>query len=119
MASVQSDTSSSERGPSRRKRGNTRKAQGLRRKPSSGANLILAAALIVVGAFAVYWVLDIHARYTLSLQSPLKVRLQWPLVVAPRSKSEEAYEAQLDQKRPLTAYQQYTCEKLVAHAVSR
>ena len=60
---------------------------------------------------AVYWVLTIHARYTFSLQSPLHVHMRWPLVVARRISSEEAAQAQLDQHRPLTAYQQYACFK--------
>jgi hypothetical protein len=68
---------------------------------------VLLAA--VVGTLAVF---AIRARYTFSLQSPVRVRLQWPLVIAARTPSEYAAEAQADQfGRRLTAYQQYACNK--------
>jgi len=112
MASAQSEADSYERGRARKKR--SRKTLGLRRNASSGGNLVIAILLIAAGAFVVYWALEIHARYTLSLQAPFRMRLQWPLVVAHRVDSEEAHQAQLDQRRPLTAYQQYTCRKFGA-----
>jgi hypothetical protein len=85
---------------------------------------LVAILLFVAGAFLVYWAFDIHAHYALSLQSPMKVHLQWPFVVERRSNSEAEYGAQLDQRRPLTAYQQYTCRKFgpacrVALAIQR
>jgi hypothetical protein len=115
MAIVPSDTKR------RRSRGKT---LAIRRKPANGASLPLGILLLTVGAFAVYWVLDIHARYTFSLQAPVRLRLEWPLVMARRTNSADAYAAQLDQHRPLTAYQQYTCQKFgdacrVALAIQR
>jgi hypothetical protein len=58
------------------------------------------------------------------VQSPVKLRFEWPLVIARRANSADAYDAQLDQRRPLTAYQQYTCSKFgsacrVALAIQR
>jgi hypothetical protein len=70
-------------------------------------------------------VFTIHERYTFSLQSPVRVRLQWPLVIAARSPSEDAAESQADQfGHRLTAYQQYACNKFgsacrVALAIQR
>ncbi len=67
----------------------------------------------------------LQARYTFTLQSPLRLRFQWPLVVAPRTSAEETGAAQGDQfGRRLTAYQQYACNKFgsacrVALAVQR
>ena len=44
--------------------------------------------------------------------SLLRIRLQWPLVIAPRVSAEEAGAAQSDQfGRRLTAHQQYACNK--------
>jgi hypothetical protein len=54
--------------------------------------------------------LVLHAQFTFTLQSPLLVRFQRPLVIAPRNSTEEADEAQSDQfGRSLTADQQYAC----------
>jgi hypothetical protein len=81
--------------------------------------LFLLAAAIGVAAFV------LQTQYTFSLQSPVRIRFQWPLVVAPRDSAEEAGEAQGDQSgRRLTAYQQYACNKFgsacrVALAVQR
>ena len=67
----------------------------------------------------------LQSQYTLTLQSPFRVRFQWPLVVAPRISPEEAGAAQADQfGRRLTAYQQYACNKFgsacrIALAVQR
>jgi len=42
----------------------------------------------------------------------MRIRLQWPLVIAPRDSVDEAGAAQADQfGRKLTAYQQYACDK--------
>ncbi len=73
----------------------------------------------------IYEVVQFQAQYTVSLQSPFRIRLQWPLVIARRIRSEGASEAQADQNgRPLTAYQQYACRKFgdacrVALAIQR
>jgi hypothetical protein len=67
----------------------------------------------------------LEAQYTFTLQSPLRIRFQWPLVIAPRNSTEEAGAAQGDQfGRRLTAYQQYACNKFgsvcrIALAVQR
>ncbi len=94
-----------------------RRAQEIRksraRQPSPCQWLSRRGAIfvVVVGALIVYWALQIHERYTISLQSPVHLRLHWPLVIARRMVSEQANQAQLDQHRPLSAYQQYACLK--------
>ncbi len=55
--------------------------------------------------------MEIHAHYTFSLQSPVRVRLQSPLVVSRRTETIPAHIAQVDQHHPLNAYQQYACQK--------
>ena len=84
----------------------------------AGVLAFLAAALGVgIGAF--------HAEYAVSLQSPLLLRLRWPLLIAPRDSVQETGAAQSDQfGRRLTAYQQYACNKFgpacrIALAVQR
>jgi len=99
------------------KRGRRSKPQGI---PARfwGLLLLLAAA---TGVAAVV----LQARYTFTLQTPVRLRFQWPLVIAPRDSAEEAGAAQGDQLgRRLTAYQQYACNKFgpacrVALAVQR
>jgi len=96
-----------------------RKARPARTRTRLPGVLILLA--IVTGGF----VAVLQARYTLSLQSPVEMRLQWPLVLAQRRSPEETREAQQDQSgHRLTAYQQYACNKFgaacrVALAVQR
>ena len=100
-----------------------------KRSPSHSHNptakdILLAAFVLIAGALLVYWALQIHAHYTFSLQSPVQVRWHWPIVVARRMSSEDALQAQLDQHRALTAYQEYTCLKFgpacrVALAIQR
>jgi hypothetical protein len=122
MASAHSETTNTrERPPARKKRGKRLPSGRLNPSP---ANFASAIFLVVAGAFAVYWTLQIHARYTFSWQLPVRIRFEWPLVVARRMNSEDAYQAQLDQRRPLTAYQQYACLKFgpacrVALAIQR
>jgi len=83
-----------------------------------GIFLILAAG---IGVAAVV----VESQYTCTLQSPVRVRLQWPLVIAPRDWAEEAAAARRDQLGVrLTAYQQYACNKFgpacrIALAVQR
>lgn len=101
----------------------TRRTGGADRGPSP-LHLASALFLVIAGAALVYWALQIHAHYTISLQSPIRLQLRWPLVVARRMISEEANEAQMDQHRALTAYQEYTCLKFgqacrVALAIQR
>lgn len=55
------------------------------------------------------------SRYTVNLQSPIKIHLQWPLVIAERIRSKDAEEARADQHgRRLSAWQQYACRKFGA-----
>jgi len=56
-----------------------------------------------------------HNYYTLSFQSPVRLSFQWPVVIAERTSSESAIEAQTDQNgRRLSAWQQYACKKFGA-----
>jgi hypothetical protein len=105
-----------------------RKRKGPRRTsrahPPSGRTQILAAfALLgVIASFAIGLLLD---RYTFSLQWPLLVHFQSPLVMSEKSPKDEADAVQIDQQgRHLTAYQQYACRKFgsacrVALAIQR
>jgi hypothetical protein len=83
-------------------------------KRSSGWGVILSLTALVLGSALVYCVLEFHATYAISLQSPVKIRFEWPLVVARRTETPDAYAAQTDQSHPLTAYQQYACRKFGA-----
>ena len=40
-----------------------------------------------MGTVLVYAVFEFHATYTVSLQSPVKIRFEWPLVVARRAET--------------------------------
>jgi hypothetical protein len=79
----------------------------------------------LVAATTTLAVLVLRSQYTFSLQSPVRVHFQWPLVVAAKTAGEDALEAQTDQfGRSLTAYQQYACNKFgsacrVALAIQR
>jgi hypothetical protein len=53
-----------------------------------------------------------NSRYAVSFQSPVRIRLQWPIVVSDRIISAGAEEARSDQQgQRLTAWQQYACRK--------
>jgi hypothetical protein len=86
---------------------------------------VVGGALFLVVLTTTLAVLVLRIDYTLSLQSPLQVRLQWPLVVAPRTSGNDTLQAQADQfGHRLTAYQQYACNKFgpacrVALAIQR
>ncbi|HZU28565.1 MAG TPA: hypothetical protein VFA04_23775 [Bryobacteraceae bacterium] len=68
--------------------------------------LTLAAMIAVPMA---WW---FHQEYTLSLQSPVRLRFQSPFVVARRMITDSAAAAQADQHgRRLSAWQQYACRK--------
>jgi len=102
-------------------------ANRVRRKPKKPVFVpgrlfgLLAIVAFLVGIAGVAF----QARYSMSWQSPVRARLQWPLVVAPRTSGEETAEAQADQSgHRLTAYQQYACNKFgsacrIALAVQR
>jgi len=80
--------------------------------------LVSALILIPLGLW-------FHSRYTVSIQSPILLRLQSPVVVAERLTSDGATEAQADQHgRRLSAWQQYACRQFgpdcrVALAIQR
>jgi hypothetical protein len=66
----------------------------------------------VIATGLLWW---FHSEYTVSLQSPLEVRLQWPLVIAERITSDGAERARADQRgRRLSAWQEYACQKFGA-----
>lgn len=72
--------------------------------------------VVVQGVFLVMFLVALgswfHRHYAVSVQSPIKVHLQWPLVIAERTLAGAAVEAQYDQHgRPLSAWQQYACRK--------
>ena len=80
---------------------------------------------LLTGSLGFVLVSQIFARYSFSLQAPARLQFQWPVVIAHRTMTEDAEEAQFDQQgAPLTAYQQYACEKFgtvcrVALAIQR
>ncbi|HVN04577.1 MAG TPA: hypothetical protein VMT86_09185 [Bryobacteraceae bacterium] len=90
-----------------------------RRSPGRLWALFILSAMVMGVA-----VVGLQAHYTFTLQPPVRLRFQWPLVIAPRVSAEETGEAQADQGRRLTAYQQYACNKFgpacrIALAVQR
>jgi hypothetical protein len=87
------------------KRLSSRQRRAIRR--STPAALIILAALLFVSGILLF-----RAYYTLSFQSPVVVHIRWPVVIAARTRTEDAVEAQADQfGHHLTAYQQYACTK--------
>ena len=101
-----------------------KRARGRRSKPPRISARLLTLLLLSAAGIGVATVV-LQAQYTLTLQSPFRIRFQWPLVIAPRISPEEARTAQADQfGRRLTAYQQYACNKFgpacrIALAVQR
>lgn len=97
---------------------------GLQTAPTRNATFIISALALTAGAVLVFLVAQVHAHYTISLQSPIRFHFQWPLVIAERAKTLDAVQAQFDQHRSLNAYQQYACRKFgsacrVALAIQR
>lgn len=80
---------------------------------------------VTLGAILGVALVILQAEYTVTWRSPLRVQLQWPVVVEARSSEIDAAEARADQLgRRLTAYQQYACNKFgpacrIALAVQR
>jgi hypothetical protein len=71
--------------------------------------------VLLAAMLATFGILILRSRYTFSLQSPVRIHFQWPLVVAARTAGEDAIEAQADQfGHRLSAYQQYACTKFGA-----
>jgi hypothetical protein len=88
-----------------------RNAPNFARKKSSAraANTALALFLCFLLAVTGWW---FHRYYALSFQSPVRLSFHWPVVIAERTSSESAVEAQTDQNgRRLSAWQQYACKK--------
>jgi hypothetical protein len=110
-----SATAPKSKAPRRRR---VRRSNSVRTLSRSFGLLLLLAAILGMAVFIV------EAEYTVSFRSPLRVRLQWPVVIAART-SGETSEAQSDQfGHRLTAYQQYACNKFgsacrIALAVQR
>ena len=87
------------------RRRRVRRSNSARTLSRSFGLLLPLAAILGMAIFIV------KAEYTVSFRSPLRVRLQWPVVIAART-SGETTEAQSDQfGHRLTAYQQYACNK--------
>ena len=90
-------------------------------KPSGKLVALGVVSATVLGIAVMVFQTD----YTITLQSPVNVGFQWPLVIAPRVSAEETGAARADQSgRRLTAYQQYACNKFgqacrVALAIQR
>ena len=101
-----------------------KRARDRRSKSQRIPGRLLGLLLFVAAGIGVATVI-LQTQYTFTLQSPLRIRFQWPLVIAPRNSVEEAGAAQGDQfGRRLTAYQQYACNKFgsacrIALAVQR
>ena len=101
-----------------------KRARGRRSKPQHIPARLLALLLLSAAGIGVATIV-LQAQYTFTLQSPFRIRFQWPLVIAPRISGAEAGAAQADQfGRRLTAYQQYACNKFgpacrIALAVQR
>jgi len=110
-----SATAPKSKAPRRRR---VRRSNSVRTLSRSFGLLLLLAAILGMAVFIV------EAEYTVSFRSPLRVRLQWPVVMAART-SGETTQAQSDQfGHRLTAYQQYACNKFgsacrIALAVQR
>jgi hypothetical protein len=101
-----------------------KRARGRRSKSQRIPARLFGLLLVLAGGIGVAAVV-LQTQYTFTLQSPLRIRFQWPLVIALRNSTEEAGAAQGDQfGRRLTAYQQYACNKFgsacrIALAVQR
>jgi hypothetical protein len=90
--------------------------------PAGGSKSALIFAGLVLAGILFGW---FHSRYTVSLQTPVLVRLQSPLVIAERITSDGAERAREDQSgHRLSAWQEYACRKFgndcrVALAIQR
>jgi hypothetical protein len=101
-------------------------AASIKVMPSPGVHpgALMGGLALVLGAMLVVSLVRFHAGYTITLQSPVRIHFQSPVVIAHRTKSQDAYKAQTDQHRSLNAYQQYACSKFgpecrVALAIQR
>ena len=126
MPRVSLETTPKRRATGQRGSAGVRKSRKLSVETSraKGPGRLVSISALIAGIFLVYVAVQVHARYTFSLQSPIRLKFEWPLVMAERIKNEDAFAAQLDQHRPLSAYQQYACRKFgsacrVALAIQR
>jgi hypothetical protein len=120
LASANSRTAQAAR-PKTRKKG--RRAGKSSARVSAWSELLIV--VVVFGAVLYAAGLWFQEHYTVSLQSPVRLHFQWPVVVAERVLSGDSAEAQYDQDgRRLSAWQQYACRKFgsdcrVALAIQR
>lgn len=82
--------------------------------PGAHSGALTGGLALALGAVLVVSLVRFHAGYTVSFQSPVRLNFQSPVVIARRTKTEDAYRAQTDQRRSLSAYQQYACTKFGA-----
>ena len=100
------------------------RARGKRARSRKIQTQFLALLVLLSAALGVFGVV-LQTQYTFTLQSPVRVRFQWPLVIERKESAEETVAARSDQfGRRLTAYQQYACNKFgsacrIALAVQR
>ena len=93
--------------------------------PDSQVSVVLGGLALLVAIIAGLGFVFLGERYTFSLQSPVGIHFQWPLVVAAKVTGGDAAAAEADQSgRRLSAYQQYACNKFgsacrVALAIQR
>ena len=90
----------------RRRRGPLYNQKVRSRRWSAWLVVLLSLVIVAVAAAA------FHRHYTVSFQSPIRIKLGSPVVVSERILSEDALRARGDQRgRALSAWQQYTCQK--------
>src|SRR3954453_10926825 len=65
--------------------------------PASNSGALTGGLALVLGALLVVSVVWFHRGYTVSLQSPFRLQFQSPVVIARRTKTQDAYQAQTDQ----------------------
>jgi hypothetical protein len=117
-APSQSNQPASRDGSARKPRRRRRTKGQYYRLKRFGAFFLFAVGICVA-------VIVLQANYTVTVQSPVRLRFQSPFVLARRESAGEAAAAQDDQAgRRLTAYQQYACNKFgsacrIALAVQR
>jgi hypothetical protein len=74
--------------------------------------LPFSIAALLIGIALAYAVIQIHARYSFGLESPIVLHFRSPLVIVRKTQMPDAATAIFDQGgRPLSPYQQYTCAK--------
>ena len=101
-----------------------RRRRGVRTN-ATPASLRRIGLLFLLAVTAGVAAVALQTQYSITLRLPLRVRLQWPVVIAPRASADDTAKAQADQfGHRLTAYQQYACNKFgsacrIALAVQR